>query len=81
MELEGSVPHSEVPTTCPYPEPAQSSLYHLPPIPLLDGPSYHPLIYAWVFQMLSFFQVSPPYIHISYTPIVLHAPPISFFSI
>jgi hypothetical protein len=27
MELEGSLPHSQVPTTCLYPEPAQSSPY------------------------------------------------------
>ena len=27
MEPEGSLPHSQVPATCPYPEPARSSLY------------------------------------------------------
>ena len=27
MEPEGSLPHLQVPTTCPYPEPAQSSPY------------------------------------------------------
>ena len=27
MEPEGSVPHSQVPTTCPCPEPARSSPY------------------------------------------------------
>ena len=32
MELEGSLPHSQAPTTCPYPEPAQSSPY---------PPTYH----------------------------------------
>jgi hypothetical protein len=26
MEPEGSLPHSQVPTICPYPEPDQSSL-------------------------------------------------------
>jgi len=34
MELEGSLPHSQEPATCPYPEPAQSSPYlqsHLSP--------------------------------------------------
>jgi len=31
MEPEGSAPHSQVPTTCPYPQPAQSSSY--PPHP------------------------------------------------
>jgi hypothetical protein len=25
MEPEGSLPHSQAPATCPYPEPAQSS--------------------------------------------------------
>jgi len=25
METEGSLPHSQEPATCPYPEPAQSS--------------------------------------------------------
>ena len=27
MEPEGSLPHSQVPSTCPYPEPARSSPY------------------------------------------------------
>ena len=31
MELEGSLPHSQVPTACPYPQPDQSS-----PFPLHD---------------------------------------------
>ena len=31
MEPEGSLPHSQVPATCPYPEPARSSPY--PPHP------------------------------------------------
>ena len=31
MEPEGSLPHSQVPATCPYPEVARSSLYpHIP---------------------------------------------------
>ena len=31
MEPEGSLPHSQVPATCPYPEPARSSPYlHIP---------------------------------------------------
>ena len=36
MEPEGSLPHSQVPTTCPYPEPAQSIPY---PIPLPEESS------------------------------------------
>ena len=32
MELEGSLPHSQASTTCPYPGPAQSSPHtHIPP--------------------------------------------------
>jgi hypothetical protein len=34
---EGSLPHSQVPATCPYPEPDQSSPY--PHIPLPEDPS------------------------------------------
>jgi hypothetical protein len=29
MEQESSIPHTQVPTTCPYPEPDQSSPYPL----------------------------------------------------
>jgi len=38
MEPEGSLPYSQVPATCPYPEPARSSPY--PHIPLPEDPSY-----------------------------------------
>ena len=37
MEPEGSLLHSQVPATCSYPEPAQSSPY--PHIPLPEDPS------------------------------------------
>ena len=37
MEREGSLAHSQVPATCPYPEPALSSPY--PHIPLPEDPS------------------------------------------
>ena len=37
MEPEGLLPHSQVPATCPYPKPAQSSPY--PQIPLPENPS------------------------------------------
>ena len=30
MELQGSLPHSQVPTTCPQPEPARSNPVHTP---------------------------------------------------
>ena len=82
MEPEGSLPHSQQPATCPYPRPARSSPY--PHIPLPEDPSlYNPPIYGWVFQVVSFLQVSPPKlcIHLSTPPYALHAPPISFFSI
>jgi len=35
MEPEGSLPHSQVPATCPYPEPAQSSPQPNIPLPFL----------------------------------------------
>jgi len=38
MEPESSLPHSQVPATCPYPEPARFSPY--PHIPLPEDPSY-----------------------------------------
>ena len=58
MEPEGSLPHSQVPVTCPYPNPAWYSPY--PYIPLPEDPSwYHPLIYTLIFHVVSFLQVSP----------------------
>jgi hypothetical protein len=39
MVPEGSLPHSQEPATCPYPEPYQSS--PRPPIPLLEYPFYY----------------------------------------
>ena len=61
------------------------SFQSMPPhIPLPEDPSYYYLhIYAWVFQVVSFPQVSPPKpcIYISPPPSALHTPPISFFSI
>ena len=55
-----TLPHSQVPATSPYPEPARSSPQ--PNIPLPEDPSYyyHPLIYTWVSPVVSFPQVSPP---------------------
>jgi len=37
MEPEGSLPHSQEPVSCPYPQPARSSPYF--PIPLSKDPS------------------------------------------
>ena len=80
MEPKGSLPHSEEPFTCPYPEPYQSSQS----IPLFKDPfKYYQPIYAYVFQMVSFPQASPPkpYVNLSSFPFVLHAPPILSLSV
>jgi len=37
MESEGLLPHSQVPSTCPYPEPDRSN--QCPRIPLTEDPS------------------------------------------
>jgi len=59
MEPEGSLSLLQVSAICPYPEPDRSSLYPHIPIPEYLS-QYYPPIYAWVFQMVSFLQVSPP---------------------
>jgi len=57
MQPESSLPHSQVPATCPHP--SRSSPH--PHIPLPEDSSYYdPPIYVWVFQVVSFPQVSPP---------------------
>ena len=58
MEPQSSLPHSQVPATCPYPEPARSSAHTHIPLPE-DPFQYYPPIYAWVSQVVSFPQVSP----------------------
>jgi len=59
MEAEGSLPYSQVSDTCPYPNLDRFS--PCPHIPLPEDPSsYYPTAYAWVFQLVSFPQVSPP---------------------
>jgi len=53
MEPEDSSPHSQVPATCPYPQPAQSTPHT--PIPPPEGPcQYYPPIYALVSPAVSF---------------------------
>ena len=82
MEPESSLPHSQEPATCPCPEPARSSPY--PHIPLPEDPfQYYLPIYAWVSLVVSLLQVFPPKpcIRLSSPLYMLHAPPISFFSI
>ena len=59
MEPESLLPHSQVPATCPYPVPYRFSPYSH--ITLPEDPSqYYPPIYPWVFQVVSFLQVSSP---------------------
>ena len=82
MEPEGSLPHSQMSNTCPYPEQARSNPY--PHIPLSEeSSSYYPPIYVLVSQVASFPQVSSPKscIRLSSPPYMLHVSPISFFSI
>jgi len=81
MEPESSSPYSQVPATCPYPEPTTCSVH---PLPLPEDPSsYYPPIYVWVSPVVSFPQVSPleSCAHLSPPPYAPHAPPISFFLI
>jgi hypothetical protein len=82
MEPEDSLPKSQMPATCPYPEPTRSSPWSHIPIP--EEPFYYSSpIDIWVFQVVSFSQDSPPEpcIHLTFSPYALHVPPISFFLI
>ena len=50
MKPGDSLPHSQVPTTCPYPEPGRSSPYRH--IQFTEDPSqYYPPTYAWDSQV------------------------------
>ena len=60
VEPEGSLPHSQLPTACPHPEPARSNPY--PHIPLPEDPSYYyPAIYAWFSLFFKFPHQNPVY--------------------
>jgi len=81
MEPEGSLPHSQVPATCPYPEPARSSPYptfyflkinFIIILPSTPGSSKWSLSLRFPLK---------PYTQLTSPPYVPHAPPISFFSI
>jgi len=74
----------------PFPRASHRSLFwaraihSMTPIPFPKYPfSYHPSVYIWVFQWVSFTQAALPNacIHLFSPPYVLHNPPISFFSI
>jgi hypothetical protein len=67
MEAGGSLPHSQKPATCPYPEPAESSPY---PDPTSWRSILISSIYAWVPQVVAFPQISPPKscMHLSFPP-------------
>ena len=67
----------QVPDTCPYPEPVQSSPCPQSHFMTIFFFKYCPPTYAWVFKFVYFPQVSPPKfsIHLSSLPYVLHAPP------
>ena len=57
MEPEGSLPHSQVSATCPHSQPDQSS-----PCPHFLKMHFNIILspQAWVFQVVSFPEVSPP---------------------
>ena len=51
MEHERSLPHSQEPAICSYPEPKPSRPYTIPL--LKDSFQYYPLIYDWIFHFSS----------------------------
>ena len=81
MESEGSLPHSQVLTTCPYPDPDQSSPFPHPISlrSILLLPSHLRLclpsgLFPTVIVTKTLYTLLP-------SPYVLQAPPTSFFSI
>ena len=81
MENKGSLPHSQVPATCPYPEADQSC------------PCFHPTSWRSILILSSHLRLGLPSglflsgfhtnscTHLSSPPYVLNAPPIPFSSI
>jgi len=59
MEPESSLQYSQVPATCPYPDPTPSNPHNLLPLPE-ERSQYYPPIYVWVslsYLMLCFVMV------------------------
>ena len=85
MELEVSLPHSQMPTTCPYPAVVRN-IKSMPPYPTFWKSIFISSIYAQVFQVVYLVcshQYSPPQpsMHLTFPLYVLRTPSISFFSI
>ena len=74
-----SLPHSQMPATCLCPEPDSSSPC-LPILPLGDAFCCYPPVYAKIFEVVSFPQVSQPkdYTYVSCVPYLPNAPLIWF---
>jgi len=78
MEPKGSLLHSQLPVTFPYPEPVRSG--PCPHIPLPAGPPYiiipsSPGCSKW--SLSPQISLPKPCVHLSSPPYVLHPPPIS----
>ena len=82
MEPEGQLLRLQQSATCPCPEPDQSSPWPQSHFLNTHLDIIHP-IHTWIFQVVPLPQFFPPKpsTHPSSPPYVLHAPPISFFSV
>ena len=81
MEPEVSLSHPQVPATCPYPEPARSSLYPHTSLPEDPSQYYHPFTPGSSKRSLYLRFPHQTLYTTLFSPYVLHVPPISFFSI
>jgi hypothetical protein len=80
MEPGGSLPHSQKPTTCPYPKPAQYSPWQHPTSRSILILSSHLRLGLPRDRLHSGLPIKILYAPL-FSPYVLHVPPISFFSI